>query len=405
MQYRIIVDKQSRNNPSAEKREYVIDIEELRCKGDVYDSLVITKDEDYVMRRLSLSEYNVLSVLDEPIKEPLNSLNIELFEGDNYIYLVDMVGNYLYATYIVKNEFTDMYVTQSDMNSAITSTANSIELSVNQKLTGYSTTEEMNALIQAIADNILLEVSKKVGDDEIISKINMSPEEIQIAANKIVLTAVDILKIIANSEINLTSNNIAIESDNFSVDKDGNMDCKNGSINTGKDITVGDNLYIGQNQNSNADLIKYLYFSKNAYIKRWIFGSGKNYLKMFSDLNTQISCNDTGYVNVMENMITMSHTPDINSDKRLKKNIKDIDVSWIDDIKVKEFEYKNTPDKKQIGVIAQDYLDKDYSKYFLCKNQDNFYTVNYMNITNALIKYCQELKQEINKLKEGESNG
>ena len=119
MQYKIIVDKQSRTNPSSEKREYTVDIEELRCKGDVYDSLIITKDEDYVMRRLSLSEYQVLTVLDNPIKEPLNDLNIELFEGDNYIYLEDMSGNKFYAEYIVKNDFTDIYVTKNEMNSSI----------------------------------------------------------------------------------------------------------------------------------------------------------------------------------------------------------------------------------------------------------------------------------------------
>ena len=90
MQYKIIVDKQPSTNPSDEKKEYIIDIEELRVKGDVYDSIVITKDEDYVMRRLSLSEYGVLSVLEEEIKEPLLDINIELFEGDNYIYLMDM---------------------------------------------------------------------------------------------------------------------------------------------------------------------------------------------------------------------------------------------------------------------------------------------------------------------------
>ena len=139
MQYKIIVDKQSRTNPSSEKKEYVIDIEELRVKGDVYDSLVITKDEDYVMRRLSLSEYHVLTELETPKKEPLKDITIELFEGDNYIYLVDMVGNKFYAEYIVKNDFTDIYVTTNEMNSAINQTAQSIELSVNQKLTGYST--------------------------------------------------------------------------------------------------------------------------------------------------------------------------------------------------------------------------------------------------------------------------
>lgn len=160
MIYKIIVDKQSRTNPSSEKKEYTIDIEELRVKGNVYDSLVITKDEDYVMRRLSLSELQVLNVLEKPIKQPLPDLNIELFEGDNYIYLVDMIGNKFYAEYLVKNEFTEMYVTNAEMNSAINQSATQIELTVNQKLTGYSTTEEMNSAINIKANEIKSSVSE-----------------------------------------------------------------------------------------------------------------------------------------------------------------------------------------------------------------------------------------------------
>lgn len=188
MIYKIIVDKQSSTNPSSEKREYTIDIEELRVKGDIYDSLVITKDEDYVMRRLSLSELQVLSVLEEPIKQPLPDLNIELFEGDNYIYLLDMTGNKFYAEYLVKNDFNDIYVTTNEMNSAINQSASQIELSVNQKLTGYSTTEEMNASINIKADEINQVVSKKVGEDEIISKINQSAEAVSINASKVNLS-------------------------------------------------------------------------------------------------------------------------------------------------------------------------------------------------------------------------
>ena len=108
MIYKIIVDKQPMDNPSAEKREYEIDIAPLYFKHDVYDSLVITKDEDYVMRRLELGEYNVLTELNPPIKEPLPDLNIELFEGDNYIYLYDMTGNRIVAQYLVKNEFNEL---------------------------------------------------------------------------------------------------------------------------------------------------------------------------------------------------------------------------------------------------------------------------------------------------------
>ena len=107
MQYKIVVDKQPMTNPSSEKKEYVIDIEELRVKGSTHDSLMFEIDKTYVIRRLKLSEYYVLSVLDEPIIETLESINIELFEGDNYIYLIDMQGNKFYAEYLIKNEFNE----------------------------------------------------------------------------------------------------------------------------------------------------------------------------------------------------------------------------------------------------------------------------------------------------------
>lgn len=195
MKYKIIVDKQSRMNPTSEKKEYEIDIEELKCKGNIYDSLIITKDESYVIRRLSLSELHVLKVLDNEIKEPLGDLNVELFEGDNYIYLYNMVGNKFYAEYLIKNDFNDIYVTTNQMNSAINQTAQQIELTVNQKLTGYATNENIDGLVQELnssivqkVDSITSTVSQKVGNNEIISKINQSSESVTINANKISLS-------------------------------------------------------------------------------------------------------------------------------------------------------------------------------------------------------------------------
>lgn len=250
MQYKIIVDKQPSSNPSSEKKEYIVDIEELRVKGDVYDSLNIELNRTYVTRRLSLSEYGVLSILEEPVIENLDEVNIELFEGDNYIYLMDMQGNKFYAEYLIKNDFTDLYVTTNQMNSAITQTAESIEFSVNQKLEGYSTTEEMNAAINIKAgeitssvsktystkeelntakseikqttDSITSTVSTKVGKTEVISSINQSAEAVQINANKISLDG---------KQIDLTGDNISIKSSNFSVDKNGNMECNNAQMN------------------------------------------------------------------------------------------------------------------------------------------------------------------------------
>lgn len=230
MKYKIIVDKQSRTNPSADKKEYIIDIEELRSKGDTYDSLVITKTEDYVMRRLKLTEFYILEELETPKKEPLDNINIELFEGDNYIYLVDMVGNKFYAEYLIKNDFNDTYITESEMNSAIELTTQNIILSVNQKLQNYSTTEEMNASINLKANEIDQVVSKKVGKDEIISKINQTPETITIDANKINI------------------NGTVSANGNFKVDTKGNMECNNGKfkgnifLDNGKKVIGGDGL-------------------------------------------------------------------------------------------------------------------------------------------------------------------
>lgn len=227
MQYKIIVDKQPSSNPSDEKKEYIIDIEELRVKGDVYDSLNVELNRTYVTRRLSLSEYGVLSVLEEPVIEELTEVNIELFEGDNYIYLSDMQGNKFYAEYLIKNEFNDIYATKNEMNSAITQTAESIELSVNQKLTSYATNEdleeqvtELNSTITQTAESINLEVSKKVGEDEVCSVISQSPDEILLRGNRVVIES-DFFDLSKNGEVLITDdtkeNATAEQKANFTV--------------------------------------------------------------------------------------------------------------------------------------------------------------------------------------------
>lgn len=221
MKYKIVVDKQSRTNPSAEKKEYIIDIEELRFKGDIYDSLVITKDEDYVMRRLKLTEFYLLEELEEPIKEPLENINIELFKGNNYIYLIDMTGNKFYAEYLIDNEFNDIYVTLNQMHSAINQSASEVEIAVNQKLTSYPTTEEMNSAINVKANEINLEVSKKVNDEDLTGanislRINNDTSEVKIKADKINI------------------NGVVSANENFKIETDGSMKCKNAEITGGK---------------------------------------------------------------------------------------------------------------------------------------------------------------------------
>lgn len=61
-------------------------------------------------------------------------MDIELFEGNNYIYLIDMEGNNFFAEYVIKNDFTDTFVTNIEMNTAINQTAENIMFSVNKKV-------------------------------------------------------------------------------------------------------------------------------------------------------------------------------------------------------------------------------------------------------------------------------
>lgn len=135
------------------------------------------------------------------IIEELDDINIELFDGENYIYLESFPDNNinLYAKYIIKNQYTDNFASKVEMNNRFVQTAETTELAL----------------------------SKKVGNDEIIAKINMSTEKDQdgsyigIQADKIDLKG---------KEINLTGDDIIIKSTNFNVDEDGNLHCTNANI-------------------------------------------------------------------------------------------------------------------------------------------------------------------------------
>ena len=320
-----------------------------------------------------------LTKQDESI-EDLGTLNVELYEGDNYVYITSNHPELLnyHVNFIIKNDYTDMFVTHVEMNSAITQTA----------------------------DEINLEVSKKVGEDEVISAINLSSEEAQINADKISLKG---------KTIQLTSDNIAINSRYLQIDKYGNITASrgtfSGTVTTDENLTVGRNIYLAMDSTYR----KNIYLSNNSVISRLVnAGPYDEAIEIKSeDIHLvsgtgSISVNpDNAFVqsgNVYlrgDNNVYSNKQITITSDERLKDNIKNISVDWINDLKVKEFEYKDDNGRKQIGLIAQEYLDKDYSKYFLNDfdlNSEKYYGISYGNITNALIQYCQEMNEKINKL-------
>lgn len=107
-----------------------------------------------------------------------------------------------------------------------------------------------------------------------------------------------------------------------------------------------------------------------------------------------------GEVDIFKNLNMNGHSIINQSDKRLKTNINDIDSDFIYQLDIKSFDYING-DKNKIGIIANDYADMDFSKWFLHQDKNGYYAVDYQNIVNALIKCVQELKEEIKQLKKG----
>lgn len=411
MKYKIIVDKQSRLNPSTEKREYEIDIEELRAKGDIYDSLIITSEGDYVLRRLSLSEFHVLSVLEEPVKEPLKDINIELFEGDNYIYLVDMVGNKFYAEYLIKNDFNDLYVVHSEMNSAINQSAKTIEIGVNQKLQNYSTTEEMNSAIEMKAGEINIEVGKKVNNEDFTSanitlKLNDGTSTAKIKADKI--------------DINGTVS----ANGNFKVDTNGNMECNNGKFNGGNIVLNGgtnekDAKFIIQDSNSN---MRTYITPRSIYLggggandEHFDFGSGVLNIGKNNGSHLQLTQREDGtrgkfYMSVTDAYVAQGsmHALEYHYDSlaEKKKNIKLYEKNAIDIIKdtdVYEFNYKSQKDnyKKNIGFVIGDNYRTSKEIFTNDKVGINSYSV--LGVLWKAIKEQQEqielLQKEIRVLK------
>lgn len=87
--------------------------------------------------------------------------------------------------------------------------SNKLERTIEEtKSTITDVEDNLSSQIKQTADNITLEVSKKVGNDEIISKINQSPESISIEAKKINLRGTIVVSDLASNSGIATSEDI-----------------------------------------------------------------------------------------------------------------------------------------------------------------------------------------------------
>ena len=383
----LVCDNSSRNAPSINKKEYKIYISEpLRDKNGIHDTLFIDNTKITVIRKIGVDENKELYVLNQEIIEDIGEITLETLDENTYIYIKEYNNLQYYAKYIIENDYTKIFAKQNDLDEAIVT---------------------LNSNIKQSANEIELQVKQKVGNNEIISKINQSPEEIAIEAEK--------LKLEGYTTIN----------GNFIIDTDGNMVC-NDAVVTGGDIKIyGDDIY-----NPNLQITK----NKNTKYPRTAFsdsllditGDGveklvginlnyddtaKSSLNLYagstggsiqlsnSSGNTIFSIfGDNGFMTVNGDVYANDYLH--NSLEELKKNIQPYNKNAIEIVKnadLYEFNYKTEDDnrKKHVGFIIGEKYRTPSEILGPNKNSIESYTMS--GILWKAIQEQQNIIEELNK--------
>ena len=266
-------------------------------------------------------------------------------------------------TYQTKSAAQTNYTT---LDSKIDQTATSITSSVAQtyetKTNATSNYNSLNSTIQQTADSINTTVARKVGDSEVISKINQSPESITIDAEKVnirgVITAINnnTSTTINGNKIttgSITANQVSsaiITTSNFSAQNINANKITSGTL-TSRAINNGSGTF---SVNSSGYLT-----AKSGKIGQWTLNSSG-----LTGTDVNLYSNALGYKYngswVSASWVGIGRAGTAYSDKKLKKNIKSLDEKFdgfFDDLKPVSFKWKSTKyktdDKEHIGFIAQ----------------------------------------------------
>lgn len=205
----------------------------LYYDSENYDELILDYESQtcVVNKKVGYNADGTKYLLAIPTTNSYPYPNIPLEEGDYTITVLGYSNAYLFVRLMVKNLYTTQFATKAEVKSTVSQTSQQIKSEVDAKFTNYSTTVQMNSAIDLKVGEINIELDKKVNNEDftkasIILKLNDTSSQAKINADVIDLNANKILNLLAGNEINLTSNNIGINSTNFIVSKNGSVEIK-----------------------------------------------------------------------------------------------------------------------------------------------------------------------------------
>lgn len=380
----------------------------LYYDSENYDEFYLNYDSQtcQVIKRCELNANGVVeswtAIGYPPVITDYPYPQILLGDGDYEVKILGYETGYISARLMAKNIYTSQFYTKAETNAKIEEKADEIDIGVNQKLSNYSTTNEMNAAINIKANEINLKVEEKLDEDDftganIMLAINNDSSSASIDADKISLNG---------KTINLTSDDIAINSTHLNIDKNGNTQItSSASSYTGAELKLIGQLLTNYLYSS-AVVIRPNSVSSNLGIAGMEVVSGNNgyegTLALTSQNGEYISLIPTQGIDVSSNIHAIGTVTgsNIQSDERLKKNIKDTSSNALDiinKINHKEFDWIKDNKHTNIGYIAQE-LEK-IDENFIIKENDTYY-VNLLPILATTTKAIQEQQQEIEELRE-----
>lgn len=401
--------------------DYTLPDDLLIGPDGTYDEFYLGYDEQ-VCQAIKRCQYNADGTVSKLEKEEIISYEypkIELKDGDYTVELLGYTNAYLSVRMMAQNIYTTQFATKAEVSSEISQKADEVNISVDKKLSNYSTTTQMNSAINVKAneitsnvgttyatkgelnttkseikqttDSISSTVSKKVGNDEIISKINQSAEAVGIKADKIELSANDVLNLLAGNTINLSSKNIVISSDALTIKKDGTMILKGAGSAT--------DIFRVQ-KTSDSSVFSYIQPIGAGYVN----GSSDKSIYIFvGDTSSSVDITDINGNTYISGRGIRTPSVTQTSIEKDKKNFETLDngLEIIKNTDIYKYNLKSQKDtdKKHIGFVIGD--NYNYSQEITSQDNDGVDTYSMISVAyKAIQELAQQNEQLQNEIKE-----
>lgn len=161
------------NAGTDDEKRYDLKIPTLKILGAVKDEYVMENGKAQLIKRIGLNDNLEKYVLDDPIITDLGEISIELKEGENTLKMPSFPAFNLEATFLIKNQYTNVFATQANVTNQIKVASDEILIESksytdrstegDELIASINTTSTGKVKIKA-SDTIALEGTTTVGD-------------------------------------------------------------------------------------------------------------------------------------------------------------------------------------------------------------------------------------------------